>query len=87
MGESTTTPIIVVLLDWGKAVDKVSQVGLLVALGRMSVEENIIRVKQVFVLNKSEFQGGGGWGCLGVVWDRNRVLGRDAPLSILVCST
>ena len=43
-GESTGTPTILVLLDWEKAFDKVSQVGLMEALERMNVDDKMRRV-------------------------------------------
>ena len=43
-GESTGTPTILRLLDWEKAFDKVSQVGLMAALERMNVDDKMRRV-------------------------------------------
>jgi hypothetical protein len=43
-GESTRTPTILVLLDWEKAFDRVSQEGMLKAMERLNVDAKIIRV-------------------------------------------
>ena len=43
-GESTRTPTILLLLDWEKAFDKVSQLGLMGALERMNVDDKMRRV-------------------------------------------
>ena len=42
-GERTNNKTMMVLLDWEKAFDNVSQAGLLAALERMNVDEKLIR--------------------------------------------
>ena len=54
-GESTTNRIILVLLDWEKAFDKLSREGLFSALHRANIPEKIIKVIQAIYANP-EFQ-------------------------------
>ena len=54
-GESTTNKIILVLLDWEKAFDKLTRDGLFSALHRANIPEKIIRIIQAIYANP-EFQ-------------------------------
>ena len=65
-GESTSTPTILLLLDWEKAFDKVSQLGLMVALERMNVDDKMRRVIGALYRNPT-FSGGDRRKLLGLV--------------------
>ena len=43
-GEKTTNPLMLVLLDWEKAFDKVDRAGMMEALTRMGVHDKIVRI-------------------------------------------
>ena len=43
LGEKTTDKLLLVLLDWEKAFDKVNREGLMIALERMGVDSELIK--------------------------------------------
>ena len=54
-GESTTNHIIIVLLDWEKAFDKLTREGLFTALERANLPDKMIKVIKAIYENP-EFQ-------------------------------
>ena len=46
-GEKTTNPLIMVLLDWEKAFDKVDREGLILAMDRLGVDDKLIRIVKI----------------------------------------